>query len=98
MELPAWVALTLTVPAPVKVRVEFATEAGPESRAKETGSAELAVALSETDPTLNFTGAIAAKLIVWALVPTALVDGGFVTTGLVTGLVPPVFVKVASRS
>ena len=68
--LPAWLALTVTVPSPVKVTVLPEIVAGPDAMVTLTGNPELAVALTVKGTSPKTLLLKAAKMIVWLPFPT----------------------------
>ena len=71
--MPAWLAATTTVPAPVKVSCEACTVAGPLRTENDTPSPEVAVATRATwsEPADGAPGL--AKLMVWLTSPMVIV-------------------------
>src|SRR3954468_24066865 len=71
LESPPCVARTVTVPAPVMVRVLPLIDAGPETTAKATGrpAEEVALRSKGASPKVQFAGAL--KVIVWSAFVTA---------------------------
>ena len=68
MLVPAWLAITLTVPAPVMVNRFPESEAGPETRLKVTGLPEAPpVADKAIGATPKVTGVGGVKMIVWEI-------------------------------